>query len=373
MAAPDITGMGSHDTAPALPQRHFDWEEQVLTSDHELTVLIVDDVEINRQVLRAILKGSSYRVLQARRPSEAFEVLQQERVDLVIVDMVLPELSGPEFCRRMKADRDTHLIPILMVTSTQGVDDEIAGISSGANEFLMKPLHPAAVRARIRSMLRHKLAIDSLDEAETILFGVAEAVEQRDQGTSDHCQRLSAYSVQLGKALGLPAPQLLALHRGGFLHDIGKIGVPDGILFKAGRLTPEEWAVMQTHTVRGEEICRPMKSLAAVLPIIRSHHERWDGSGYPDKLRGDEIPQLARILQVADIYDALTSERSYKPMLSHQEAMGILAEETAKGWRDREIVTAFQDITFSPIEFPLAAPQSRTLRSLDNMRLQLLK
>src|ERR1700727_873929 len=302
------------------------------------TILMVDSEEINRRLLKAIFKTSPYKILEAHRASEATALLNSEKIDLVILDLMLPEMSGPELCRWMKARRSTQLIPVLMITNLQGVENEIVGISSGADEFLIKPLHPAVVRTRVRAMLRNKSLIDSLEEAETILLALAQTVEHRDQYTGKHCQRLAVASVMLGEALGLPSQDLTALYRGGYLHHIGKIGIPDAILFKQGELTSPEWEVMRSHPVRGEEICHPMRSLAPVLPIIRSHHERWDGSGYPDGLRGEEIPLLARILQVADIYDALTTARPYKPALPHHEALQIMLDESSRGWRDPELV-----------------------------------
>lgn len=305
------------------------------------TILVVDSEEINRRLLKAIFKTAPYRMLEARRASEAMALLQSEKIDLVILDLMLPEMSGPELCRWMKADRQTQLIPVLMITNVQGVENEIAGISSGADEFLIKPLHPAVVRTRIRAMLRNKALIDSLEEAETILFALAQTVEQRDIYTGQHCQRLALASVMLGEALGLSHSDLTALYRGGYLHDVGKISIPDAILFKQGVLSVEEWKIMRSHPMRGEEICRPMKSLWPVLPIIRNHHERWDGSGYPDSLAGEDIPLLARILQVADIYDALVTARPYKPALSQEEAFAVMEEEVRRGWRDPELVPLF--------------------------------
>ncbi|MGA7240422.1 MAG: HD domain-containing phosphohydrolase [Bryobacteraceae bacterium] len=181
----------------------------------------------------------------------------------------------------------------------------------------------------------------AIDPTESILFALAQAVEQRDHQTAGHCERLAFIGVALGMAIGLDRSQLLTLYRGGYLHDIGKVGIPDSILFKPGKLTAQEWVTMRSHTVRGEEICRPLASLQPVLPIIRHHHERWDGSGYPDGLRGDQIPLLARIVQVADIYDALISPRPYKPALSRDEALRIMREETERGWRDPEIAGLF--------------------------------
>jgi putative two-component system response regulator len=179
------------------------------------------------------------------------------------------------------------------------------------------------------------------EETEGLLFALAQAVEQRDRQTAGHCERLAFISVAIGTALRLDSASLLALYRGGFLHDVGKVGIPDSILFKPDSLTAEEWIIMRSHSARGEEICRHLKSLAPVLPIIRHHHERWDGSGYPDGLREQQIPLLARVLQVADIYDALTSSRPYKPAYPADEALQIIEEESGRGWRDPEVVRMF--------------------------------
>jgi len=328
-------------TARTEPLRPTTPAEEADSFDHPPTILIIEDIDTNRRLLRGMLKATPYRVVEARRASEAFSILAGGSVDLIIVNLLMPEMSGLEFCRRIKANRTTQLTPILMLTSVQGVESEIAGIASGADEFLTLPAHPDLLRTRVRAMLRNKAAIDTLEEAETILFALAQAVEKRDQHTGAHCERVAYYSVALGSAIGLPPRTLQALHRGGYLHDIGKICVPDAILFKNGPLDEQEWVIMKTHTVRGEEICRPMKTLAPVLPIIRSHHERWDGSGYPDGQKGEEIPLIARVFQVADIYDALTSERPYKPALSRDSAIEILEDEARRNWRDPELVSLF--------------------------------
>ncbi len=320
------------------------------------TILLVDSEEINIRLLRGILRTTASRVLECRSGPEAIAIIESESIDLIIVDMMLPGMSGPELCRRLKTDRRTQLIPVLMLTNIHGIENEIEGLSSGADEFLLKPLHPAVVRARIRAMLRNKAITDSLDEAETILFSLAQAVEARDQCTGQHCARLAQMSVQLGEALGLSRDDQVALYRGAYLHDIGKISVPDAILFKRGSLTDDEWKIMRLHPVHGEEICRRMKSLAPVLPIIRHHHERLDGSGYPDGLKGEEVPLLARILQISDIYDALVTERPYKRALSTEEAIRTLEKEAQLGWRDAELVALFADLI-----------QNNTFVSLTNM------
>ena len=380
----------------ATPLRSTDFTSELDGSERQPTILILDDLDINRRLLRAMLKTAPYRVLEAKRASEAMQLMDHETVDLLILDLMMPEMSGLEFCQRIKSNRRMQLMPVLMLTSVQGIENEIAGISSGADEFLTKPLHPDVVRTRIRAMLRNKAAIDSLEEAETILFALAQAVEKRDKYTGDHCDRLATYSVMLGAAMGMSKSQLVALHRGGFMHDIGKVCVPDAILFKKGPLTDEEWVVMRAHTTKGEEICRPMKTLGPVLPIIRNHHERWDGTGYPDGLKGEQIPLLARILQMADIFDALTTARPYKPALSREESEQIFEDEVKRGWRDPELVALFfetlnkyegrtaaaADPVAEPVPPPAEPvqgggvwkPKAEAFKaSLENMRRELLK
>jgi len=209
-------------------------------------------------------------------------------------------------------------------------------------------------------------------EAEKVFVALAQAVEQRDLHTASHCERLAFIAVAMGIISGVEQDDLLVLYRGGYMHDIGKVGIPDSILFKPGKLTPGEWDVMRTHTTRGVEICRHVKSLEAVVPIIRHHHERWDGSGYPDGLAGEEIPLPARLVQMGDIYDALTSSRPYKDAISPAKALRIIREETARGWRDPQVVEVFfklhKDVISRPDRFLIGSD-----RSLEAMRSALAK
>ena len=311
------------------------------------TVLVVDCDPVGRQLFRGVLKVAHYRILEAPDALEALAILRDTPVDLVITDLVLRDLSGLELCRKLKADKRTRLIPILVVTSVHAIESEIAGLESGADEFLVKPVSPMALRTRIRGMLRTKHVTDSLEEAESILFALARIVDERDSVTGDHCQRLADLSVLAGATLGLPAEDLSALRQGGYLHDIGKIAISDTILRKSGPLDSDEWVLMRQHPVVGESICRMMRTLLPVLPIIRSHHERWDGTGYPDGLAGEEIPLLARILQLGDIYDAITSRRSYKAAFTPEYALAQIQIEVDRGWRDPALFSVFRGIILS--------------------------
>ncbi len=313
----------------------------VQQAKEQAVILVVDDLDINRFLVARTLQQEQVRFLEAASGAEAIGILENEPVDLVILDQMMPGMDGLECCRRIKAARHTELVPVLMVSSMNAVELEIAGIGAGADEYLHRPFHPDLLRARVRALLRHKMALDRLEESEGLLVMLAQSVEQRDNCTGQHCERLASLSVNLGASLGLSRQDLLSLQRGGYLHDVGKIAVPDAILCKPGALDEAEWEVMRSHTVIGEQMCKTMKCLRPVLPIIRSHHERWDGSGYPDGLRRHEIPLLARILQLSDIIDALTSARPYKRAFTTAEALEIMRSETARGWRDPELMDAF--------------------------------
>jgi putative two-component system response regulator len=304
------------------------------------TVLLGDGLARNPDFVRNVLADESYVFLHAETSHELFETLSIRPVDLIILPNAGSGLAGLDCCRRIKEDRRTELIPVLVMTDGR-VESQIDALSAGADDFLPQPVHADLARTRIRALLRQKAATDRLEQAEVILFSLAKAVEHRDRTTAGHCDRLGLVALALGLAVELGKEDLEALYRGGYLHDIGKIGIPDRMLNKPGPLDPGEWTIMRTHAVRGEEICRPMRSLERVLPIIRSHHERWDGSGYPDGLQGDRIPLLARIVQMADIYDALTSARPYKKAMQAEAALEIMQQETERGWRDPELMQVF--------------------------------
>jgi len=304
-------------------------------------ILVVDDNPGNILLTRELLASRGYEVSSVDSAEAAQQAIQKQHPDLILLDVVLPGKSGYELCRELKEDPFTRLIPIVMITGLTERGDRIRGIEAGADDFLSKPIYPEELFARVHSLLKLKEFTDELESVEVVLFTLALGVEARDPYTDGHCDRLSVYAGNLGRHLKLDEESLTALRRGGVLHDLGKISIPDEILKKGADLTPAEWEIMKQHPVIGENICKPLKSLRRVLPIIRSHHEHWNGTGYPDGLRGHDIPLLARILQVVDVYDALRTARPYKPALGHDESRHTMEEEARAGLWDRDLVRDF--------------------------------
>jgi len=253
----------------------------------------------------------------------------------------MPGKSGYELCRELKDTAATRLIPFVLITGLSEREDRVRGIEAGADDFLNKPIFPEELFARVKSLIKLKEFTDELETAESVLCTLGLSVESRDPYTEGHCERLAENASNLGRHLKLHEEEIIALRRGGYLHDLGKIAVPDEILKKGANLTGDEWTIMKRHPLTGETICRPLRSLRLVLPIIRSHHEHFNGSGYPDGLKGQNIPLLARILQVVDVYDALRTARPYKPALSHEQAAITMREEACLGLWDEELVVEF--------------------------------
>ena len=233
-------------------------------------------------------------------------------------------------------------MPVVLITGLTATEDRVAGIEAGADDFLTKPVDREQLTARVRSLLRQKAYTDELERAESVLFALARSIEEKDPYTEGHCERLADYSARLGQHLGLAPQEILALRRAGIVHDIGKVAVPDAILLKPGPLSWEEQRVVHKHPVAGENICAPLKSFHLVLPIIRHHHEKQDGSGYPDRLRGEQIPLTARVLQIVDVYDALITSRPYKAALPVGKVLAIMQEEVERGWWDKAVFAEFR-------------------------------
>ncbi len=306
------------------------------------TVLVADDNWANLELLSELLHDQGYRVICVLDGDQAFKALGSQQIDLVLLDVMMPGRTGFDVCRTIKSNPETRLIPVVLVSVLADSGDRIQGIDCGADDFLSKPVNKQELLARVRSLLRLKQFTDELESAETVLFSLALSIEAKDPYTEGHCDRLSKYSVALAERLGLPEELRVALRRAGIVHDIGKVAVPEHILLKPGPLTPEEWKVMKQHPVVGERICSPLKSFRHVLPVIRHHHEKLDGSGYPDGLKGEDIMLSARILQTVDIYDALTTARPYRKALSPEEAFAVMQQEVKRGWWEGSLVAELE-------------------------------
>jgi putative two-component system response regulator len=306
-------------------------------------VLVVDDHPSSRMTAVALLSVEGYDVLEADNGPAALKTVISGNPDLILLDVMMPGMDGFEVCRRLKQDEQTRLTPVVFVTALDDRRARLKGIEAGGDDFLTKPFDQLELSARVKSLIRQKRLNEDLDHAEQVLFSIARTVESRDPNTGDHCERLVTRGKAFGEFLKLSRIEIRDLMWGGYLHDIGKVGIPDAVLLKPGKFTPDEWAVMQQHVLIGQQICQPLRTMRGVVPIIRHHHERWDGSGYPDGLVGEEIPYLAQIFQIIDIYDALTSERPYKKAFTSEEALKIFDEETSKGWRNPKLVEQFKE------------------------------
>ncbi|MEH2378465.1 MAG: two-component system response regulator [Nostoc sp.] len=306
-------------------------------------VLVVDDHATSRMTAVSLLGIEGYEVIEADSGSIVIRLVTQKQPDLILLDVMMPGMDGFEVCQLLKQDEQTRLIPVIFLTALNDRRSRIRGIEVGADDFLTKPFDRVELAARVKSLVRQKRLNEDLDHAEQVLFSIAMSIESRDPNTGNHCERLVKWGQVFGEYLNLSRYQIRDLRWGGYLHDIGKVGIPDAVLLKKGKLSPEDWQIMRQHVLIGEKICQPLRSMRGVIPIIRHHHERWDGSGYPDGLKGDDIPYLAQVFQLIDIYDALTSERPYKEAFTSAEALSLMQEETDSGWRNPKLMQQFAE------------------------------
>ena len=296
------------------------------------TILAVDDQPMNLELMREYLAPTGCRFVTAEDGEEALQEIDRTQPDLVLLDVVMPRLDGVEVCRRIKANPASRLLPVVLVTSLSSVEDRVRGLEAGADDFLTKPIDRDELLARVVTLIRTKEIYDNLDDAEHIMAAFARVVEAKDGGTEAHVERVARTARALGEAAGLSAPDLDLAYFGGVVHDIGKVGVPDAVLLKPGPLDPEEIAVMRRHVMVGVEIARQLRSAANVVPIIRHHHERFDGAGYPDGLIGAAIPTVAMIISICDAYDAMTSDRPYRAAMTSGDAMAELRRGAGAQW-----------------------------------------
>ncbi len=311
-------------------------------------ILIVDDDPVVRETIRDSVEHLGYRTREAASAEGALDCISQELPDLVLLDVRMSGITGIELCRQLKADQATHLIPVVLLTAQGELDTRVAGLDAGADDYFTKPVHLRELAARLRALIRLKRVVEELEQAENMIASMALTIEARDTYTAGHCVRLARFAVELGERAGLSQDELGALRLGGFLHDLGKISVSDSILLRPGPLNPDEWRLMREHPATGDRLARPMRTLGLVIPIIRHHHERMDGHGYPDGLVDREIPLLARITAIVDVYDALRTRRPYKEPLSEVDSVHALLEGARTGQLDPDLVRLFVELRTPP-------------------------
>ena len=303
-------------------------------------VLAVDDNEVNLELLSAYLGGTECELVLAHNGTEALAAVAGGRLDLVLLDVKMPAMDGFEVCRRIKADPANRLLPVVLVTSLNTVEDRVRALQLGADDFLAKPIDRNELMARVVTLIRTKEVYDKLDDAEHVMAAFARMVEAKDGGTEAHVERVARSARALGVAAGLSESELDSIYFGGIVHDIGKIGVPDAVLLKPGPLDAAEVDLMRRHVPIGVEVASKLRSACSVVPIIQHHHEWFDGTGYPHALAGTAIPPAARIVAICDAYDAMMSDRPYRPAMSSSDAIAELRRGAGTQW-DPELVAMF--------------------------------
>ena len=307
-------------------------------------ILIVDDNKVNVELIRAQLKPFNYDLRTAYDGQEALKKVSEDPPDLILLDLMMPKISGYDVCKSIKHDAETQFIPVIIITALQELDDKLKAIELGADDFLVKPFNKIELTTRIKSLLHMKVLHDDLERSENILFSLAAAIDAKDPYTRGHSDRVAKSSCALARALKLSDRELEFIRRGALVHDIGKIGIPDAVLQKPSALTAEEMALIREHPGRGHDICAPLRSLRPSLSCIRSHHERYDGNGYPDKLAGDTIPLFGQIVAIGDSFDALTSDRPYRKGMSRNDAAALFEREKNNGQWNPTFVELFIDL-----------------------------
>jgi putative two-component system response regulator len=308
-------------------------------SIENINVLIVDDDAKNRKLLKAMIEPLKYNIFLAESGESTLMMVRKHEFDIILLDAMMPGVNGFEVCKILKSSEETWQIPIIMVTALDDIDSKVRGIEAGADDFIVKPPRREEITARIKSFVRLRQVNRNYTSIENVLLSLANAVEAKDSYTQGHTERVSILAEKLGRIMNLPEKEIITLRLGGILHDVGKIAVPIEILNKPGPLNDEEWKIMKTHTDIGYNICLPLsQTLGGALDIIRHHHEKMDGSSYPDGLSGNTISVNSRILSIVDIYDALTSERPYRKSMDIEDAISILKENARNNLLDKKIV-----------------------------------
>jgi len=309
-------------------------------SVNQTRIFVVDDNEYNRQLLEAALSSDGYDVHQAADGQEALDRLDEVAPDLIMLDINMPVLDGLETCRRIRSQPKHNLLPIIILTAESDMSTHLASIEAGANDFVTKPFSPAIILARARSLIQLKKLTDEMENAQQAFVAMARALEAKDAYTLGHSERVAILTSRLAAANGLSEEDQDRLLQAGMLHDLGKIAVKESILHKPSRLTADEFGHIKTHPTVGEEILKELKFAQRLLPAVRHHHEHFTGGGYPDGIAGEEIPLDARLMAVADSYDAMTSNRPYRDGMSSRQALDILKEDKIGQWQP-DLVASF--------------------------------
>lgn len=334
----------------SLPAKDIKYTKNKI-DEAAVNILVVDDNHGNVELLDALLSSRGYVIFKAYNGEDALKMAEEIHPHLILLDVMMPKMDGYEVCRRLKANHTTKFIPVIMLTALSSIDDKVEGIEAGADDFISKPFQKPELLARARSLIRVRNLLEELEDARNVIFSLATALDFNDPYTHGHSQRVSELAVRLAAFLGLSQPEQHGIRDAGLLHDIGKIATDKGVLHKPGALNGMEYEHVKQHPVVGERICSPLNFAKPLLPIIRSHHERFNGAGYPDGLTGDNIPLGARIISIVDLYDALTSARPYRRGMSQDVALEVMKIEAGKGYWDKEILHSFVATLKAPSKY----------------------
>ncbi len=314
----------------------------------EPLILLVDDHELSRELLKTHLDRAGYDTIEAVNGSEALEKLAEQNPDIVLLDILMPGIDGYEVCRRIKENPDTALLPVIMVTGLGDFDAKMKALSLGADDYINKPISEQELLMRVRNHLRIKHLTDQLENAENVIMTLVRIIEAKDPYTRGHSERVAEHSRRLAEAVGLSAERMQILRRAALLHDVGKIGLDDAIIHSPGKLTEEELQKVHDHPTKGSEMVASLSFLAEAIALIESHHERFDGAGYPGKLAREQIPLEARIIAISDAYDALITDRPYHKAFATADALEEMRRGAQSGQFDPKLIDKFMEIMGGP-------------------------
>lgn len=318
-----------------------------MAQDKKEKIIVADDSAVIVSIIENLLIKQGYQVYTACDGLEALKLVKEINPNLIILDIMMPSISGLDVCKTIKSDDRTRFIPIIILTASDSKEDKNNAIIVGANDYLNKPYDKVELLLKVESLLKLKSAIDELESAGNIILALAKAVEAKDRYIEGHAERVSLYASKIAQRLGLSEQQNRDIITAAMLHDIGKIGIPDIILNKPELLTSMEYDLIKQHTIIGEEICSPIKSFSNVKKIVRHHHEKLNGSGYPDGLSDEDIDIETRIVAVADAYDALTSDRVYRKALDEETVFTLLDNSAEKGELDAFVINILKEVVNS--------------------------